>query len=600
MLSIKLFVACFPISVKKWFRQSPYLASLYSRNLQKSGLFYGFPSRKKLEVLYQSNIQQQDLKLQKLTHDNTRKHNFMVVVSKGKSKALSSTLKSILDNCEINNIWILCGPEALAKCRSVSKDFECKSALLAVAASSSEFESLSGSAFLLSAGDVVHGKLAAVINSLDATTVGISVTDIEAGGIDCFYCDTDQIINQKRVSPHFFPDWNPDLHLSTAYVKTALWIRDIRQVKEIDYLPGAEFIASVLAYLWSKKGTDFTIHHYPFVLVHRTIVTPFSYKDYAQNIMTFSDKLIEIEDVEDENKLSLAWPLVSQPLVSLVIPTKNGQELVKACIESILQKTTYQNFEILLIDNNSHDPAAIKYFKELNQHPKIRLLDYPFEFNYSAINNFAVSKAKGTIIGLVNNDIEVISPNWLSLMLGQVIRSDIGCVGAKLLYADGRIQHAGVVLGYGGGAGHAHKYFPRYHKGYLNRLGATGNYSSVTAACLLVKKDDYLAVNGLDEIAFKVAFNDVDFCLKVLGLGRRNLYCAEAELFHHESVSRGFDDTVEKKTRFDSELAVLRERWGVYIERDPSYNPNLTLRRENFSIKEESEVGFSSLKHIKR
>lgn len=574
MLLIKLFISCFPVSVKKWFRKSPYLTSLYSRNLQKSGLFYGFPSRKKLEALYQSNIKQQDFQLNKSANSSSKKHSFMVLVSKGSAKALSHTIESLLDNSQISNIWVYCLAEELEKCESVAHGFKDKPVSLSVATSISDFDTLNGSAFLLYAGDLIHKMLGSQLDRLDESVS------------DCFYCDTDQIEKKKRETPRFFPDWNPDLHLSTGYVKTALWIKDVKYLEQTHYCLNTEFIATLLTDLWQRGEGKIKIEHSPFVLVHRTLKEYFSYKQYAKNISLIVDKSIEI--VGKENKLSLAWPILSNPLVSLVIPTKNGKELVKACIESILQKTEYTNYEILLIDNNSDDPAAIMYFKELAQHPKIRLLDYPFEFNYSAINNFAVSKANGEIIGLVNNDIEVVSPNWLSLMIGQAIRPDIGCVGAKLLYSDGRIQHAGVVMGYGGGAGHAHKYFPRYHMGYLNRLGATGNYSAVTAACLLVKKEDYIAVNGLDEVAFKVAFNDVDFCLKIVGLGRRNLYCAEAELFHHESVSRGFDDTHEKRERFDSELCALKDRWGKYIQGDPAYNSNLTLSRENFAIKESS------------
>ena len=275
--------------------------------------------------------------------------------------------------------------------------------------------------------------------------------------------------------------------------------------------------------------------------------------------------------------------------MSLIIPTKNGKELVKACIESILEKTTYKNFEIILVDNNSDEPESLAYFSELGQHPKITLLKYPHPFNYSAINNFAVSHCNGEVVGLVNNDIEVISPTWLDYMVGHVMRDDIGCVGAKLLYSDGRVQHAGVVMGYGGGAGHAHKYFPRYHPGYLNRLIASNNFSAVTAACLLVKRTHYEAVKGLNEKDLTVAFNDVDFCLKVLELGVRNLYCAEAELYHHESVSRGLDVSKEKMARFNSELAYLKAHWGHVIAHDPAYNPNLTLRHENFAIKDEKE-----------
>jgi GT2 family glycosyltransferase len=579
MLLVKLFVSCFPLGIKKWFRQSPYLTSLYSRNLQKSGLFYGFPSRKKLEVLYQANIKTQDKLLASLANQTQSKHNALVIVHKASSKTLTKTLESLISTKQLSEVWILCGQDDFEKCETVCKSINSEMSNMTVGVSMDAFDTRQKSALLLFAGDIVHPRLFDIIDS--------SVTN----DIDCFYCDTDNLQNQKRESPQFFPDWNPDLHLSTAYIQTALWLRDVDFLKESTYTPNPEFIANALVNLWVQKGESLNVHHSPFVLVHKSIARPFSFKRFALQLNTLLGSTITIDCHDEDKKLSLAWPIASAPLVSLVIPTKNGQALVKACIDSILQKTTYEHYEILLVDNNSDDPEAIEYFKELNKHPKIRLLDYPYEFNYSAINNFAVSHAKGSVIGLVNNDIEVISPNWLSLMLGQVLRPEVGCVGAKLLYSDGRIQHAGVVLGYGGGAGHAHKYFPQYHPGYLNRLGATGNYSAVTAACLLVTKEDYLAVNGLNETDFKVAFNDVDFCLKVLELGRRNVFCAEAELFHHESISRGFDDTSEKKTRFDGELAALKSSWSAYIKHDPAYNTNLTLKRENFSIKELSEIG---------
>ncbi|XQF91263.1 glycosyltransferase family 2 protein [Pseudoalteromonas espejiana] len=240
---------------------------------------------------------------------------------------------------------------------------------------------------------------------------------------------------------------------------------------------------------------------------------------------------------------------------------------------------------MLLVDNNSDDSESIHYFNKLNEHPKITLLSYDKPFNYSAINNFAAKRANGEVLALVNNDIEVINPDWLLNMVSHVMRDDIGCVGAKLLYSDNRIQHAGVVMGYGGGAGHGHKYFPSDHYGYMNRLIASQNYSAVTAACLLVTTDDFWAVEGLNEESLAIAFNDVDLCLKVQQLGRRNLYCAEAVLYHHESVSRGHEDTPEKVLRFKSELDYLQARWYEVIKADPAYNPNLTLKRENFAIK---------------
>ena len=275
--------------------------------------------------------------------------------------------------------------------------------------------------------------------------------------------------------------------------------------------------------------------------------------------------------------------------MSLIIPTKNAWQLVKACIDSIQQKTLYSRYEILLIDNGSDEPESLQYFESLKEQRNVRVLRYPGPFNYSAINNFGVRKAHGEIVGLINNDIEVIEPSWLRYMVGHAVREDIGCVGAKLLYSDERVQHAGVVLGYGGGAGHAHKYFPKAHSGYLHRLAASSNYSAVTAACLLVKRSHFEAVRGLNEVDLAVAFNDVDLCLKVAALGVRNVYCAEAELFHHESVSRGSDLTPEKAARFHKELQYLQSTWRHIIERDPCYSENLTLRRENFAIKEQSE-----------
>ncbi|MBT1064917.1 glycosyltransferase family 2 protein [Bowmanella sp. Y26] len=289
------------------------------------------------------------------------------------------------------------------------------------------------------------------------------------------------------------------------------------------------------------------------------------------------------------NCLQFDWLLPSKPLVSLIIPTRNAWQLVKSCIESILTLNSYQHFEILLVDNNSDEVESLTYFEQISEHPKVRLLKYPGAFNYSAINNYAARQCRGEIIGLVNNDIEVISEHWLASMVAQVMRPEIGCVGAKLLYSDKSVQHAGVIMGYGGGAGHAHKFFAADAPGYMQRLVASHNVSAVTAACLLVKRADFEKVGGLNEQDLKVAFNDVDFCLKVRELGRRNLFCAEALLFHHESVSRGAEDTPEKMQRFESEVAYLKRTWGAVIAHDPAYNRHLTLKQENFLVADSHE-----------
>lgn len=399
---------------------------------------------------------------------------------------------------------------------------------------------------------------------------------------DITYFDGFTLNDKNQLQTYdFLPDWNPDLLLGTGYIASAVLIKSDSTLNT--FFNEENCIASALANAY-LSGANFTVKHEPL-----SFTNSHAKKANLDNLKSAIDQ----HNLQTENLtgkvLAVKWPLLSKPLVSLIIPTYNGKELVKACIESILEKTTYKNYEILLVDNNSDDPECLAYFDELDKHPKVRLLKYPHPFNYSAINNFAVKQANGEVVGLVNNDIEVISPQWLEYMAGHAIRDDIGCVGAKLLYSDDRIQHAGVVLGYGGGAGHAHKYFPRYHPGYMNRLIATQNYSAVTAACLLVKKSKYEEVGGLNEKDLHVAFNDVDFCLKVLETGVRNVYCAEAELYHHESVSRGLDISEEKAARFNRELTYLRTKWKKYIDHDPAYNPNLTLKRENFAIKGKEE-----------
>lgn len=406
------------------------------------------------------------------------------------------------------------------------------------------------SGFVLYQGDSLHPDCLAYLASRE-------VLD------DFVYVDTDTIDLKQRFAPKFFPDWNPDLQLSTGYVNTGVYFSRL-----ID-LANLSTSRDSLANFFKRSyiaNVGYKIGHVPLVLLHQ---------------LEAQQDTINVEDT------SLLFPIQAEPMVSMIVPTYNGKDLVEACLSSILEKTKYKNFEILLIDNNSDDEEALAYFESVNQHPSVRVLKYPFPFNYSAINNFAVEHAEGEVIALINNDIEVIHGDWLEKMLAHVLRPDIGCVGAKLLFANGLVQHAGVVMGYGGGAGHAHKYFKGDDKGYLNRAVATQNFSAVTAACLLVEKSDYLQIGGLNEHDLTVAFNDVDFCLRIDQLGKRNLLCAEAVLFHHESITRGHDDTYEKKKRFFSEVEYLQSTWKDYIAHDPAYNPNLTLKYENFTINTE-------------
>ncbi|WP_416305699.1 glycosyltransferase family 2 protein [Neptunicella sp. SCSIO 80796] len=430
------------------------------------------------------------------------------------------------------------------------------------------------SSFVIFSGEALH-----------ANTVKVLRSEINENS-DIVYVDTDNLdANQQRCFPEFYPDWNPDLQISTGYINTGVWLKN---VNDFANLLGTRFGPAALmewlteAYLTQR---NYVIQHIAYVLVHRNQKTKSIFNDVSPSFFGMLRQFGNASFVKPQEVIKLAWYVTVPPLVSLIIPTKNAKSLVKACIESILFRSNYANFEILLVDNNSDDPDCIGYFNQLAEHPKVRLLHFPEPFNYSAINNFAVQHANGEIIGLINNDIEVIEPDWLNYMVGHVVRRDIGCVGAKLLFSNNKIQHAGVVLGYGGGAGHAHKFFNHDQAGYLNRLIASHNYSAVTAACLLVKKADYLVVGGLNETDLTVAFNDVDFCLKVMESGKRNLFCAEALLYHHESISRGLEDTPEKVRRFEREVNYLKEKWDKYIQHDPAYNPNLTLNAENFSIR---------------
>ena len=262
---------------------------------------------------------------------------------------------------------------------------------------------------------------------------------------------------------------------------------------------------------------------------------------------------------------------------------KDLASITQACVESILEKTDYPHYEILIVNNNSEEVETFDFLSDVkNKSSRVRVIDYEQPFNFSAINNYAVKHAKGEIIGLINNDMEVINDDWLSEMVSHAVRPEIGCVGAKLYYPDNTIQHAGVILGIGGVAGHSHKYISRGEHGYFSRAQLTQNFSAVTAAFLLVKKSIYEEVGGLDEQHLKVAFNDVDFCLKILSKGYRNLWTPYAEAYHHESKSRGAEDSPEKLERFYGEIRHMQETWGDILDNDPYYSPNLTKDREDF------------------
>ncbi len=272
--------------------------------------------------------------------------------------------------------------------------------------------------------------------------------------------------------------------------------------------------------------------------------------------------------------------------VSIIIPNKNHLDDLRKCISSILERTTYPDYEIIIVDNGSDDETLFAYYDELRKDARFQLCSLDIPFNYSKLNNFAASHATGAYYLLLNNDIEIVTPNWIEEMVMYAQRPDVGAVGALLCYPDKTIQHAGVILGIGGIAGHAFKYFPHDDVGYMGRLCYAQNLSAVTAACMLVKASLYQELGGLDE-GFQVAFNDVDFCMKIRAAGYLIVWTPYAEATHYESKSRGYEDSDEKKKRFNSEAARFRRKWGdVLAKGDPYYNKNLTLEHEDFSIGE--------------
>jgi O-antigen biosynthesis protein len=417
---------------------------------------------------------------------------------------------------------------------------------------------------------------------------------------DFFYSDEDKIDEEgHRHEPYFKPDFLPDLFLGQNYTSHLTVYRASLMRQAGGFRVGYEgsqdwdLALRVVSLMPDHKK----IRHIPKILYHWRAIPGStallsSEKNYpvkaAKKALTdhFArlKQTVELIPVPGDH-WRVKYPLPAKPpLVSLLIPTRNGLKFLQRCVDSILEKTTYPNYEILIIDNGSDDPATLAYFKTVAAKKSVRVIPYDAPFNYSAINNFAAKQAKGTVLGLLNNDLEAIHADWLDEMVAQSLRPGIGCVGAMLYYPNDTVQHAGVIIGLGGVAGHAFRDFNRGTEGVFNRARLVQNYGAVTAACLLIRKEIFDQVGGLDEKHLAVAFNDVDFCLKVRAAGYLNLWTPFAELYHHESASRGVEDTPEKHERFRGEVETMMQRWEKELKHDPAYNPNLTLELTDFTL----------------
>ena len=416
------------------------------------------------------------------------------------------------------------------------------------------------------------------------------------------YSDEDKLdAADRRCEPYFKPRFSPDLLYGQNYFCHLGVYQRVLLEQVGGFRPGFEGSQDydlVLRCWAALQGHAERVVHVPHVLYHwrkteGSTAAGHEHKDYASDaarraLQEHFDATCPGTRAEllAPGRYRARWPLPAPaPRVSLIIPTRDQAAVLRTCIESILMRTNYPDLELLVVDNQSCEPEALAYLDELARRPRVQVLRYDHPFNYSAINNFAARHASGALIGLVNNDVEVITPGWLDEMARLALRPDVGCVGAKLYYPDETIQHAGVVLGLGGVAGHVYKYFPRDEDGYFGRLQLVHNVAAVTAAVLLLRREVFEAVGGLDEVHLKVAFNDVDLCLKVLRAGYRNVMTPFAELYHHESKSRGSDEAPDKRERFRAECAVMQARWPELLADDPFYNPNLTDRRADYSLR---------------
>lgn len=417
--------------------------------------------------------------------------------------------------------------------------------------------------------------------------------------LDAVYTDEDKVTTEldEHFQPHLKPDFNLDLLRSNNYICHFFVVR--RSVvkktggfrQEFDGAQDHDFIFRCVE-------TARRVGHIPEILYHWRTHKASTADNPASKMYAFDAGKRAIEahlqrtDTEgvvthtpDLGFFRVKYPVQGNPLVSIIIPNKDEKETLKDCIESIRKKTEYENYEIIIVENNSTTEEIFQYYKELSQDPRIRLLRWKKEFNYSAINNYGVSHARGEYLLFLNNDVKIITPGWIKEMLGVCQRPEVGAVGVKLIYPDNTIQHAGCVIGIGGIAGHMFVDMPANRTGYLHKASILQDMSAVTAACMMMKRTAFEEAGGFTE-KLAVAFNDVDLCLKVRKNEKLIVYDPYVQLYHMESKTRGAEDSTEKVRRFQEEIEYMRCQWIDILKKgDPYYNKNLSLTKWNYSLR---------------
>lgn len=419
-------------------------------------------------------------------------------------------------------------------------------------------------------------------------------------GADFIYTDENTFSEEPRdaYNPHFKPDFSPDTLRSYNYIcHLSAFSREL--LDSVGYFR-SEYDGSqdydLILRLTEKAKNVFHIRKilYYWRAHKNSVAQDVGAKPYT---VTAAKKALaahlercglkgEVLDSSVPTTYHIKYEIDGNPLISVIIPNKDHTDDLDICLKSLYEKSSYKNFEVIIVENNSTEKETFEYYEAIAQkHGNIKIVKWEGNFNYSAINNFGVNYAKGEFILLLNNDVEIINGSCLEEMLMFAQRKDVGAVGAKLYYSDDTVQHAGVILGLGGTAGHAHKHFGRSHPGYMARASIAQNLSACTAACLMMRRDVFDEVGGLDE-SLEVAFNDVDLCMKIRKKGYLVVFTPYAELYHYESKSRGNDSTPEKLERFRGEIDRFKEKWKKQLDDgDPYYNPNLTLTRDDFSLK---------------
>lgn len=417
--------------------------------------------------------------------------------------------------------------------------------------------------------------------------------------VDVVYTDEDKVTTDltEHFQPHLKPDFSLDLLRSNNYICHFFLVR--REIlektggfkKEFDGAQDHDFIFRCV-----EQARE--IAHIPEILYHWRTHKASTADNPASKMYAFDagKRAIEahlarmevkgiVSHTKDLGFFRVKYPVQGEPLVSVIIPNKDEEPTLRACIESIRKNTTYKNYEIIIIENNSTSKEIFQYYKELSMEENVRIFNWKKEFNYSAINNYGARKAKGDYLLFLNNDVTVITPDWMEEMLGVCQRKEVGAVGVKLLYPDNTIQHAGCVIGIGGIAGHMFVDMPAERTGYLHKASILQDMSAVTAACMMMKREAFEKAGGFTE-TLAVAFNDVDLCLKVRKEGYLIVYDPYAQLYHMESKTRGEEDSEEKLRRFQTEIEYMRCHWlDILKNGDPYYNKNLSLTKWNYSLK---------------